>query len=127
MSRRRKYPTELQVSKHRQAIGPWQQDTGGNALLLRRICQCKRRSLYITYRLKRGDPERVSVRHIVGLSLEDDYVPMLWETFRHASPATKWIDFKYQRGRSPWGLTKHVVLKQAHLSRLLRLYGHGKG
>lgn len=101
--------------------------SGWDQTLLRRTCQCKRRSLYITYRLKRGDPERVSVRHIVGLSLEDDYVPMLWETFRHASPATKWIDFKYQRGRSPWGLTKHVVLKQAHLSRLLRLYGHGKG
>ena len=95
--------------------------------LLRRTCCCRHRSLYITYRLKRGDPERVSVKHIVGLSLEDDYLPMLWETFRHASPKIRWIDFKYQKGRSPWGLTKRLVLRQAHLSRLLRTYEKATG
>ncbi|MET0718847.1 MAG: hypothetical protein ABWY34_10675 [Pseudoxanthomonas sp.] len=99
------------------APGGWDQK------LLRRACKsCKRRSVYITYRLQRGDPDRVSVRHIVGLSLEDDYLPMLWETFRHSAPRTRWIDFKYQRGRSPWGLTKRVVLQQKQLSRLLRTY-----
>jgi len=96
--------------------------SGWDQGLLRRTCACRHRSLYITYRLKRGDPERVSVRHIVGLSLDDDYFPMLWTTFRHATPKTRWIDFKYQRGRSPWGLTKRLVLTQAHLVRLLRLY-----
>ena len=101
--------------------------SGWDQRLLRRTCKCKKRSLYITYRLKRGDPERVSIRHIVGLALEDDYLPMMWETFRHATPRTRWIDFRYQRGRSPWGLTKHPVLTQPHLSRLLRLYEKATG
>jgi hypothetical protein len=56
------------------------------------------------------------------LSLEADYMPMVWETFRHATPKTRWIDFKYQRGRSPWGLTKRLVLRRPDLSRLLRTY-----
>jgi hypothetical protein len=96
--------------------------SGWNQELLRRMCKCKRRSLRITYRLKRGDTERVSVKNIVGLKLEDDYLPMVWETFRHATPRTYWIDLKYQRGRSPWGLTKRVVLQRTQLSRLLRVY-----
>ena len=95
--------------------------------LLRRKCKCGRNSLYLTYRLKRADPDRVSVKHIVGLRLEDDYVPMLWETFRHSSPRTKWVDFKYQRGRSPWGLTKRVALKQSQLASLLRAYQEASG
>ena len=96
--------------------------SGWDQRLLRRTCECRRRSLYITYRLKRGDPERVSIRHIVGLQLEDGYLPMLWETFRHGAPRTRWIDFKYQRGRSPWGLAKRLVLTRPHLARLLRAY-----
>ena len=101
--------------------------SGWDQALLRRTCTCKRRSLYITYRLKRGDPERVSIKHIVGLGLEDDYLPMLWETFRHATPRTRWMDFKYQRGRSPWGLTKRVALTQPQLSRLLLTYERATG
>lgn len=101
--------------------------SGWDQALLRRTCTCKHRSLYITYRLKRGDPERVSIKHIVGLGLEDDYLPMLWETFRHATPRTRWMDFKYQRGRSPWGLTKRVALTQPQLSRLLLTYERATG
>jgi|SRR5687767_4631249 len=101
--------------------------SGWDQSLLRRRCKCRRRSLYITYRLQRGDPERVSVKHIVGLPLDDSYLPMVWETFRHGTPRTKWVDFKYQRGRSPWGLTKRVVLKKEHLSRLLRAYENATG
>ena len=66
-------------------------------------------------------------QHIVGLGPEGDYLPMLWETFRHSSPRTKWIDFKYQMGRSPWGLNKRLVLKKAQLARLLRAYEHALG
>jgi hypothetical protein len=96
--------------------------------LLRRQCAaCGSKSLYLTYRLKRGDPDRVSVKHIVGLALEDDYMPMLWETFRHSCPRTKWVDFKDQRGRSPWGLTKRLVLKRTHLSALLQAYDRASG
>ena len=67
--------------------------SGWDQRLLRRACPCGRRSLYITYRLKRGDTERVSIRHIVGLALPDDYLPMIWQTFRHATPRTAWVDF----------------------------------
>src|SRR5688500_15676471 len=102
--------------------------SGWDQRLLRRTCRgCKRRSVYVTYRLKRGDPERVSIRSIVGLRLEDENLPMMWATFRHATPRTRWIDFKYQKGRSPWGLTKRLVLQQPHLSRLLRAYGKATG
>jgi hypothetical protein len=69
--------------------------SGWDQRLLLRRCKCKRRSLRITYRFRRGDPERISVKHIVGLGPDGDYLPMLWETFRHSSPRTHWIDFKY--------------------------------
>ena len=101
--------------------------SGWDQALLRRTCACGRRSLYITWKLQRGDPERASARHIVGVRLADDYLPMIWGTFRHSTPRTTWIDFKYQRGRSPWGLTKRLVLPQAQLSRLLRAYGKATG
>jgi hypothetical protein len=101
--------------------------SGWDQRLLRRRCKCKRHSLRITYRFQRGDPERISVKHIVGLGPEDDYLPMLWETFRHSSPRVPRIDFKYQRGRSPWGLTKRLVLEKAQLARLLRTYEHTTG
>ncbi len=94
----------------------WDQD------LLRRTCTRKHRSLRITYRLQRGSTDRVSIRHIVGLGPNGDYLPMLWDTFRHSRPRAHWIDFKYQKGRSPWGLTKRVVLERAQLARLLRTY-----
>ena len=101
--------------------------SGWDQRLLRRRCKCKRDSLRITYRFRRGDPERVSVRHIVGLGPDGDYLPMLWETFRHSTPRKNWIDFKYQRGRNPWGLTKRLVLERAQLLSLLRAYGHATG
>ena len=101
--------------------------SGWDQQLLRRRCKCKHRSLRITYRFQRGDLERVSVKHIVGLGPDGDYLPMLWDTFRHSSPQTHWIDFKYQRGRSPWGLTKRLVLEKAQLVRLLRAYEHATG
>jgi hypothetical protein len=101
--------------------------SGWDQRLLRRRCKCKRHSLRITYRFQRGDPERISVKHIVGLGPDGDYLPMLWETFRHSSPRTHWIDFKYQRSRNPWGLNKRLVLEKARLARLLRAYEHATG
>jgi len=96
--------------------------SGWDQRLLHRLCTCTRKSLRITSRFKRGDPERVSVEHIVGLGPDGDQLTMLWETFRHADPRTRWMDFKYQRGRSPWGLNKRLVLEKAQLTRLLRAY-----
>lgn len=101
--------------------------SGWDQRLLRRRCDCGRRALFLTYRLQRGDPERVSIRHIAGLPLAEDYLPMVWETFRHATPRTAWIDLKYQRGRSPWGLTKRVVLKRPQLARLLLAFDRATG
>ena len=101
--------------------------SGWDQNLLRRTCTCRHRSLRITYRLRRGDPERVSIRHIIGLRPDGDHLPMLWETFRHSSPRMHWIDLKYQRGRSPWGLTKRLVLQRAQLGRLLRAYEQRTG
>lgn len=96
--------------------------SGWDQRLLRRRCECGRRTLRITSRLQRGDPEWVSVRHIVGVGPEDDYLPMLWETFRHSSPRQPWIDLRYQRGRSPWGLTRRVQLTKAQFARLILAY-----
>jgi hypothetical protein len=96
--------------------------SGWDQSLLRRKCKCKRGTLRITYRFQRGSPDRVSIRHIVGLRPDDDFLPMLWDTFRHSSPRMHWIDFKYQRGRSPWGLNKRLVLAKPQLQRLLKRY-----
>jgi hypothetical protein len=52
---------------------------------------------------------------------------MLWETFRHSSPRKHWIDFKYQKARNPWGLSKRLVLEKAQLALLLRAYEHATG
>lgn len=101
--------------------------SGWDQRLLRRKCKFKHHALRITYRFQRGNPERVSIRHIVGLGPDGDYLPMLWETFRHSKPRQPWIDFKYQRGRSPWGLTKRLVLQKAQLGRLLRAYRRATG
>jgi len=101
--------------------------SGWDQRLLRPRCQCPRGSLRITYRFRRGDPERISIKHVVGLGPNGDYLPMLWETFRHSSPRTPWIDFKYQKGRSPWGLTKRLVLEKVQLACLLRAYEHATG
>jgi hypothetical protein len=101
--------------------------SGWDQGLLRRTCVCGRRSLRITYRFRRGDPDRISIKYIVGLGPNGDYLPMLWETFRHSSPRTPWIDLKYQRGRSPWGLSKRMMFTKAQLARLLRKYEHATG
>ena len=117
-------PPWLEVSESRSvAAFIWDElaPSGWDQRLLRPRCSC-RGTLRITYRLQRGDLERVSIRFIVGLPPDGDYLPMLWETFRHASPNSSWIDLKYQRGRSPWGLTKRLVLEKKQLTRLLRAY-----
>lgn len=118
-------PAWLTVCKSRSiAAFIWDElaPSGWDQSLLRRRCGCKRQTLRLTYRMKRGDPEMISVKHIVGIGPEGDYLPMLWEIFRHSSPRKPWIDFKYQRGRSPWGLTKRLVLEKSQLLRLLRAY-----
>src|ERR1017187_6818561 len=52
--------------------------SGWDQRLLLRRCKCKRHSLRITYHFRRGDPERISIKRIVGLGPEGEYLPMLW-------------------------------------------------
>ena len=118
-------PTWLSVCRSRSvAAFIWDElmPSGWDQTLLHRMCTCKRNALRITSKLKRGDPERVSVEHIVGLGPDGDQLTMIWETFRHADPRVRWVDFKYQRGRSPWGLNKRLVLEKSQLARLFREY-----
>ena len=96
--------------------------SGWDQALLHRRCTCGRHALRITHRAGRGDPDRISVRHIVGTRPRGDHLPMLWETFRHSSPRSTWIESKYQRGRSPWGLTKRLVLERRRFAELIRAY-----
>lgn len=96
--------------------------SGWDQRLLRPRCMCKRGILRITYRFRSGDPERISVKHIVGLGPNGEFLPMLWETFHHSKPRTRLVDFKYQKGRSPWGLNKKLVLEKSQFARLLRAY-----
>jgi hypothetical protein len=123
-------PAWLTVCKSRSiAAFIWDEllPSGWDQSLLVRRCDCGRHALRITYRFQRSDPERISIRHIVGLKPEGDHLPMLWDTFRHSAPLRHWIDLKYQRGRSPWGLSRRLVLEKTQLARLLQAYERATG
>src|SRR5688572_10858332 len=62
--------------------------SGWDQNLLRRVCTRKHRSLRITYRVGRASEDRISIRHIVGVGPEGDFLPMIWDTFRHSRPRT---------------------------------------
>ena len=79
------------------------------------------------FRLGRGSDDRISIRHVVGVGPDGDYLPMLWDTFRHSRPRAHLIDFKYQKGRSPWGLAKRVVFDKAQFIQLLCTYSAATG
>ncbi len=81
-------------------------------------CQAFRR---ITYEFPRKDKVTLRVIHIVGRQSED-YVPMMRETYPTDSPKERWFDFKYQRGRNPWGLNKAAVFSRQELQELFMLY-----
>jgi hypothetical protein len=36
-----------------------------------------------------------------GIPPDGDHLPMIWDAFRHLSPRTHWIAFKYQGGAAP--------------------------
>jgi hypothetical protein len=75
----------------------------------------------ITYHFPRDDRMTLRVIHIVGLK-SDDYVPMMWETYSTESPSERMFDFKYQRGRNPWGLNKAAVFSRSDLHQIFALY-----
>lgn len=66
-------------------------------------------------------------KYIVGLDIDGEYLPMMWETYAVASPDDKWFDFKYINGRNPWGLNKAAVFVRADLNRIFALYQEKTG
>lgn len=62
------------------------------------------------------------VVHIVGIETDDDYLPMMWETFWDRRPDAPVFDFKYLRGRNPFGLNKPPIFERADLKKLFALY-----
>ena len=79
--------------------------------------KCPHGNLHITYEFPREDKVILQVEHIVGLQF-DDYVPMMWEIHAKASPREPNFDFKYIRGRNPWGLNKAAVFSPQDLREL---------
>lgn len=95
--------------------------------LLAVMCEkCGSGTLRITYEFPREDKLTLRVIHIVGLQY-DDYIPMMWETHPKDSPAERCFDFKYQRGRNPWGLNKAAVLSRQDLHTLFERYRQKTG
>lgn len=96
------------------------------SLLVSPCPHCASVSCRITYESPRTAKVTLRVVHIVGRQ-SDDYVPMMWETYPTDSPADHWFDFKYQRGRNPWGLNKAAVFSRQELHELFVLYRRKTG
>lgn len=91
--------------------------------LLIRCNKCGKQALRITYEFPRAQKEILRVVHIVGLgSATDDFIPMMWESYPLSNIDDRWFDFKYIRGRSPFGLTRPVVLSISELRQIFKLY-----
>jgi len=90
--------------------------------------KCANGVLRITYEFPRRDKLILRVIHIVGLHCDDDdYVPMMWETYPKDSPTQRRFDFKYQRARNPWGLNKAALLSREDLHALFEVYREKTG
>lgn len=85
--------------------------------------KCKKQSMKITYEFPRKEKEIIRVVHIVGLRPNnDDYLPMMWETYMVGNEAERLFDFKYLGGRNVWGLNKAAVFGRQNLKELFDLY-----
>jgi hypothetical protein len=84
--------------------------------------KCNQSSLRITYAFPRRDHEVVQAIHVVGLSLGDDYTPMMWESRCISRPNLQWFHFNYLGGRNPYGLSRPAVLSYDELGQLFALY-----
>jgi hypothetical protein len=89
--------------------------------------KCNSGILRITYQFPRKQDEvSLRVNHIVGLQF-GDYLPMMWDTHFKGDPTDRCIDFKYQRGRNPWGLNKPALLSRKNLHALFECYRQKTG
>jgi hypothetical protein len=88
--------------------------------LLAKPCSCGS-ELRITYDFPRQNKEVLQVIRMVGVEWTPEYLMMLWETAPASDPSERWFDFKYIRGRNPWGLNKAAVFPQELLKALFAL------
>lgn len=84
--------------------------------------KCGRQSLRITYEFPRKDKVILFVNHIVGITNDDYFMQMLWETSPQHEPDASWYDFKYMNGRSVYGLNKAVVFAKDDLRRIIEMF-----
>jgi len=97
------------------------------ALLLMRCPECKQLALRITYAFPRKDREVVQIIHIVGLCLDGNYTPMMWESRPLSRPRLQWFHFNYLGGRNPFTLNRAAVLSTDQLRQLFALYKNRTG
>ncbi len=84
--------------------------------------RCGKKTLRITYEFPRTQKEKLYVIHIVGLNVNDHYLPMMWETYPVSDPEDRWFDFKYINGRNILGLNKPAVFSREELQHLFAIY-----
>lgn len=89
--------------------------------------QCHVGNMRITYEFPRCDKEVVRVVHIVGLIINGEYLPMMWESYPVASPDQRWFHFNYVNGRNRWGLNRAAVFSGEDLQKLFALYREKTG
>ncbi|MBI3580747.1 MAG: hypothetical protein HY098_01480 [Nitrospinae bacterium] len=91
----------------------------GNLLI--KCSKCKG-TMRIAYEFPRKEKTAVRVRHIVGITDDNSFLQMMWETFPADNPKEEWFDFKYINERNPFGLNKPVVLSRSELQKLFETY-----
>ncbi len=91
---------------------------------LLRVCKaCDKQSLRIAYKFPRKiEPPILRLVHLVGVKVDDDYLPMMWEAYPTYSPDYRWFDFKYINGYAIFGLNKPAVFSRENLRQLFALY-----
>lgn len=84
---------------------------------------CGSSSLRITYQFpKKNEKVLIRVKHIVGMEADENYIPMMWETYQVGYENNSLFDFKYIVGRNIYGLNKPAVFSREDLKKLFALY-----
>jgi hypothetical protein len=99
--------------------------SGWDQTLLAQPCKCGA-EMRITYHFPRREKEVLQVIRMVGIEWSPEYLMMMWESAPASDPNERWFDFKYLRGRNPWGLNK-ALFPQASLKQIFALFRHKAG
>jgi hypothetical protein len=68
------------------------------------------------------EPLILRLVHLVGVRVDDTYLPMMWEAYPTNSPDDRWFDFKYINGYAIFGLNRPAVFSREDLRQLFVLY-----